>query len=121
MPDYMVKRKLPVDLTDDELLTLGSELAKDEQDLSGVENEKKEVMADFTAKINAVKSRIEIASLKISTKREYRDVECKVHIYPQAFRKEIERQDTMEVVAKEKLTQDDLQNELQFIEREDEA
>ena len=44
MPDYMVKRKLPVELTDDELLSLGAELAKDEQDLSGVENEKKEVL-----------------------------------------------------------------------------
>jgi hypothetical protein len=85
--------------------------------LVDLENKKKEVNADFTAKMNSVKALIEIEGRKISTGVEYRDVECDVIIYPERHVKVIIRPDTQEVVEEKKLTNDDLQYELDLTER----
>lgn len=112
--NYITKRHLPVKLTDVELLDISRELAKDSQDLQESENRKKEVNAEFTAKMNGMKSSIEIASRKISTGEEYRDVDCEVQLNTEERKKIVTRTDTWKVVKTENLTTDDLQQELEF-------
>lgn len=63
MEKKTVSRKLPVKLTKDEILEISLMLAKDTQDLSEIENSKKEVLSDFTAQINRIKAQIEIEML----------------------------------------------------------
>lgn len=113
---YTEKRSLSCKLSDEELLEAGDNLATLNHDYSNVDNEKKADAAKYTAKLNDLKAEIDVISLKISAKQELRDVECIVHIYPKAHRKEVERTDTNVVIAKEKLAQTDLQYELQFAE-----
>ncbi len=116
--NYITNRHLPVRLTDEELLAISRELAKDSQDMQDIENKKKEVNADFTAQTNRTKSCIEIASRKISTGVEYRDIECHVEIYVKEMEKVIMRDDTGKIVKIEKLTTGDLQTELEFAKKQ---
>ncbi len=114
---YTTKRHLPVRLTNEELLEISKELAKDSQDVQELDNKKKEVNADFTAQMNRMKSCIEIASRKISTGEEYRDIKCSVEINVKEMKKTIIRTDTGKTIKEEKLTTEDLQLELDFAKR----
>ena len=114
--NYKETRKLQVKLTEAGLLEVGEQLAKAEQALDVVLEDKKEANAEFTETINDFKKQIKEFSEKITTGEEERSVECTVHIYPQSNRKEVQRNDTEEVIAKEDLTPDDLQGELNFAE-----
>ncbi len=117
--NYITKRHLPCKLTDEELLGISRELAKDSQDIQDIENKKKEVNADFTAQMNRMKSAIEIASRKISTGEEYRDVECSVVLDVTAMKKTLIRVDIAKVIKEEKLTTEDLQQELEFAKKQE--
>ncbi len=107
-----IKKNLPVILTNTELLGISKELAKANQDKAHVESEKKEVNAGFAAKQKMCDAHIESLSLKISTEREYRDVECEMIFDHENRTKTTYRKDTGEQVECEKLTSEDMQEEL---------
>ncbi len=121
MPSYKEKRNVPVRLTKDELLQAGKDLAKCNADMTDLENKKKEVVADYGTRINRAKADAEVSGRLISTGEEYRDVECDVVIHIETHTKTIIRPDTGEVVEELKLTNDDLQYELNFIKRKEEG
>lgn len=114
---YSTKRTLPVRLTPDELLEVGGDLARSSNELKDIENRKAEVNAQFAAELKKAKAEIEISSRKISTQEEMREVDCDVIINTSEFKKTIVRTDTGVVVREENLTSEDLQMELQTVER----
>ncbi len=120
MPSYKEKRNIAVKLTGSELLHAGKALAKSNSDITDFENKKKEAVADFGTKINRAKAEGEVAARLVSTEEEYRDVECDVVIDIDRNRKTIIRPDTGEIVEEQKLTNDDLQYELNFIKKKEE-
>ena len=109
-----IKKNLPVVLTREELLTISRELAKANQDLSSLLNQKKEANASFGARQKMSEGLIEDLSLKISTGQEYRNVECEITLDEIERKKIICRTDTGEIVETVKLTTEDLQTELEF-------
>ena len=110
---YM-KKNLPVMLTSEELLSISKELAKANQDLSSILNQKKEMNASYGAKQKISEGLIEALSLKISTGKEYRDIECKITFDEVNLKKIITRTDTGEIVERIKMTTEDLQSEIEF-------
>lgn len=111
-----VTKNVPVLLTITELLEISKELARANQDLARATNQKKEMAASFAATQKIAEAGIENLSLKISTGKEYRDVECSVTFDQKQMKKIIIRMDTGEVVETTKLTTADLQEELEFYE-----
>ena len=109
-----IKKNLPVVLSRDELLTISKELAKANQDLAKIANQKKEVNASLGAQKKMSEAIIEDLSLKISTGQEYRDVECEITFDESDRKKFVCRLDTGEIVETVKLTTEDLQTELAF-------
>lgn len=109
-----VTKNVPVVLLSDELLEISRELAKANQDLARIANQKKEAAASFGASQKIAEANIEELSLKISTGKEYRDVECVVTFDEKSMRKIITRTDTGEIVESQKMTTDDFQTELEF-------
>jgi hypothetical protein len=114
---YKTTRTLAVRLSRDELLEIATELARYNEDAKEVENKKAEVNAHFTAELKKAKAEIETSSRKISTGEEYREVECEVILDTKKMKKTIIRIDTGVVVREENITSEDLQMELQMIER----
>lgn len=112
--DNTIKKKLPVALTREELLSISKELARANQDLSSLLNQKKEANASFGARQKMSEGLIEDLSLKISTGQEYRDIECEITFDEPARKKIICRTDTGEVVETVKLATEDFQTELEF-------
>lgn len=111
-----VTKNVPVLLSISELLEISKELARANQELARVSNQKKETMASFAASQKIAEAIIENLSLKISTGKEYRDVDCSVTFDQKLMKKFITRMDTGEVVETTKLTTADLQEELEFYE-----
>lgn len=109
-----IKKNLPVVLTSEELLAISRDLAKANQDLSSILNQKKEMNASYGAKQKMSEGLIEDLSLKISTGQEYRDVECKITFDEKSLRKIVCRTDTGEIVERVKMTTEDFQTELEF-------
>jgi len=114
--DKRIKRNLSVELTRDELLTISRELAKANQDLSSLMNQKKEANASFGARQKMSEGLIDDLSLKISTGKEYRDVDCEITFDQKALKKIIHRVDTGEIIERVKMTTEDFQTELEFYE-----
>lgn len=72
------KELLECDLTSEELIEKGNELSKKNQEITRLEDEKKSVVSDFKARIDACHSKIGILSQAITTKKESREVECEL-------------------------------------------
>ncbi len=118
--NYTTKRHLPVKLTDLELQDISKNTAKLIQNLQETIDEKKAVAADYTTKINNIKSSIDIASKKVLSGEEDRTIECKVQLNTDNMRKIVIRLDTGIVVDEENLTNEDLQQELDFAKGQEE-
>lgn len=98
------------EFNDAELLAIGKELAEYNAQLAAVEQDKKRVVSDFAAKIASKESDVSIATNKIQSGYEWRDLPCTVRFHqPKSGRKEIVRDDTKEVVATQDMTDADLQ------------
>ncbi len=107
----VIQRELPVKLTDAEIIKYAKELSKNNSDWAEVELQKKSASADFQARINRLKSEIEVVGLKVSTGVEYRSVDCTWNFNtPKKGLKSLIRTDTGQNVAQEKLTSEDVQN-----------
>lgn len=96
-------------LTRDEIFSYAEDLANADQNIIAIESRKKEMMAAITAEAKQAQAASEALSLKVSTKHEYRDVDCEVTYNFDTMTKTTVRIDTGEVVYTNKLTQSDLQ------------
>jgi hypothetical protein len=107
------KRNLRVQFTKDELLAIGKELGESNNGLADLEDEKARVVSDFEAKIKAAEAHISMATNKLTSGYEYRDVPVTINMHtPQTGKKTTWRDDTGEIVSVEDMTADELQPEL---------
>lgn len=105
-----VTEYLPCILSDNELIVRSKELAKANEDLSTVEDRKKDMMADFTAQQKKIEANINVLSRTVSQGKEYRNVKCKLVLDFTIGKKEIIRLDTFEIIRTEQLSQSDRQS-----------
>lgn len=92
---------LQCQLTEEEMLAAGKQLAEANDDLVQIENLKSEVTATFKAKTTAAEARIGELSRKVRNGYEYRQVDCLVQFdTPDLGMKQTVRTDTNEIVEK---------------------
>lgn len=107
------KRFLRCQFSPEELLEVGKTLADATNALTGLEEDKKRVMSDFKAKLDAKQADITIASNKIATGYENRNVECEAHMNtPEPGKKTVYRTDTKAKVCVEDMNEQELNPEL---------
>ena len=96
--------------TNSDLLVIGKSLAELRQQREALENDKKRVVSDFSAKLAAVDAEESIAANKIASGYEIRAVECRVLLdAPERGQKTLMRLDTDEVAGIEEMTDADRQ------------
>jgi hypothetical protein len=120
MSKHSIYKNLPCDLTMSEVAAYSEELAKITNTQVEIEAEKKEVLSDFTAKLNKCVADGRVLARKITTKKEDRHIECDLefdYIRGQVF---TIRMDTGATIDQRKLTDDERQERLNF-EQEQEA
>lgn len=99
------KRTLRYDFTATETHDHALELAKKNQELAQLEDQKKSVISSYKARIDEVQARINALSEKVTTGWETRDIECRVAYHqPQEGKKTIFRTDTGKKVSVEAMT-----------------
>ena len=107
------KRQLEYKFTEEEIKERSKQLAYECRQVVQLQEQKKEVMSDFKAKIDAKDSLIAALSNNVNNGWEYRTIDCEIEMdTPKKGMKTITRTDTGEEVAKEKMTDDDRQEEL---------
>ena len=110
-----VTEYLKYTFTDEELLALSKTMAKKNQDLGEVEADKKRIVADFAAKVQAFESEIATLARKVYSGYEHRNVECEVTYHaPEIGMKTITRTDTGEIVREEAMSTSERQEILPF-------
>jgi hypothetical protein len=111
-------RNLPYRFTDEELLGIGKELAERTEQLTALESDKKRVVSDFAAKIAGKESDISVLTNKIRSGYEYRELPVtEVMHTPKPGLKQIIRDDDGKVAGEERMTNSELQEELQLAEK----
>ena len=99
-------------LNDEELLTIGSQLADEQKKLESYENELTEVRSSFKSRTDASKSNINRYSNMITSKSEYRTVKCeKIFDYKDGTVKSV-RIDTDEILETREMTDEEKQMSL---------
>ena len=110
------KRQLEYKFTEAEIKEMSRQLAYECRQVVQLQEQKKEVMSDFKAKIDQKDSLIAALSNNVNNGWEYRSVDCEVEMdTPKKGMKTITRTDTGEEVAKEKMTDDDRQTDLELV------
>lgn len=105
--------RLRCNLTDDEKILAGKELAEQTSKLREIEEEKAQVVSEFKARTTAAEAMITVLGNKIRSGYEFRDVECKTELDdPEPGRKTTYRTDTLEIVRQEEMTEEEKQREL---------
>ena len=103
----------PVKLTPDEITEHGDSLAKANIDLEQVEKELANVKKQYASKTAALEASISSHSMFITTKKEWRDVECQWQFDFKKGTKEMLRLDTGELLESQiKVTDNDRQKML---------
>ena len=109
-------RSLPVRFTADELRGKADELADKFTKSNKLEEEKKQVGADYKARLDTLGAEMKQLSRHISEKCEYQQVECQAYLdYPEIGKKTIYRTDTGDQVGIETMTPADRQMAIQWI------
>ncbi len=118
----MEERWLECDLTEEELLTYGHDNANQIRQRSNLEAEKKAYNSRIKSEIDAATEQIEKLSDKISTRKEYRDVECKIIEDYDNFNLKVVRLDTLETILDRPMTKTERSkvDDLFFEEEQDE-
>ena len=102
------------DLTDEEIQAYSNELARLVTEQAEVEAEKKEVVADFGAKLTKIIADTRVLSRKVSTRKETRQVECDhEYDYVRGLVYTI-RPDTGVTISQRQMTEDEKQERLDF-------
>jgi len=107
-------KSLNTELSKDEVTAYGEELADNNNSLAIAENTKKAKMKEYSAIADGFQARIDLLALAISTKHEYRDVECGWEFDFGRGEKSLIRLDTGEKIKTEKVTEEDRQNSTLF-------
>ncbi|KAF0218817.1 MAG: hypothetical protein FD174_2600 [Geobacteraceae bacterium] len=112
------RRELPCILSREEKASYSDELARLTQEQAELKDRKKEITAEYKAKIDACTSQSRVIARKISTGKEMRDVECYWEFdYPRCV-KSLIRADTFEPIETKTLTGEELQKQLNFEQEE---
>jgi hypothetical protein len=115
----MTTRTLSCDLTQDEISAYSNELAITIQLKQETESHKKEVMSDFTAKLNKCDADAYMLSRKINNRREDRQIECDWELdYPNG-KAYLIRMDTGVTIDSRKLTDEERQQRFDLEGEED--
>ena len=106
---------LRCNLTDDEKMLAGKELAESTNTLTQLEEDKAQIVADFKARTTAAEAKISILSNKIRSGYEFRQVECRVEFdKPEPGLKITTRMDTFEIIRTENMSDDEKQQQLEL-------
>lgn len=109
------KRSLKHQFSDPELLIIGKYSAELHSQHEALENDKKRVVTDFSARLASVENDQGIAARKISSGYEYRETECRVLLdAPVRGQKTLMRLDVDEVAVIEDMTDADRQLLIKF-------
>src|SRR5215831_7016086 len=91
-------QKLRCLLTADEKIEAGRELAEATNELTAIEEDKAQIVADFKHRTSAAEARIGVLSNKLRSGYEFRDVECMLTFdTPEKGQKQVVRLDTLEI------------------------
>lgn len=115
----MLTRKLPVKLTNDEVRMKGKRMAVLQGEIQQLGEEKKEIVSDFTSKINGRTTEILKLTREINEGAEYRQVEIVERKDWIEREVQVIRQDTGEVVDARPMTPAELQRPIPFGSRAD--
>ena len=123
MSEGKVERKdcvehLSCELNEDELAKYSQEMAELNQRKVEVEAEKKEAMKDYGAKLQHLKSGVNVLGRKIITRKEARDVNCFWEFDYASGEKTLIRTDTGETVKKETIFAIERQRYIEFVEKD---
>jgi len=110
MKNETKKINLPCDLTNEELLQKAQELARSKQRIDELEEELSDFKARNKSGMEEAAGRIKTLTRQISTKKEYRNVDCYAVVDKAARTKSWFREDTGEFVSSEEATLLDIQN-----------
>jgi hypothetical protein len=114
------KRSLRVDLSASEIHTYSLQLANENRAVNSIEDEKKTVTSQYTARLNEKKASIKRLSAVVSDGFEMREIECEIQYNkPEVGKKTIIRKDLDKVHAVERMEEWEMQLEL-FGSQEDE-
>ncbi len=109
----LFKKMQPVKLTLEEIIEHGDKLAKAEIDISQVEKDLANVKKQYAAKITELQASISSHSMFITTKEEWRDIECQWEFDFKKGTKNLVRTDTKEIIESQiKVTDNDRQKML---------
>jgi hypothetical protein len=98
-------QQLRYQFNNDELIERGKKLSETHSKYAQLENDKKRVVTDFTAKMTAVKAEASSLAEMVSTGYELRDIPCTATMdTPTIGKKRITRNDTSEEVSIEPMT-----------------
>lgn len=106
-----VTRSLMVSLTEAEIRSCATELARVTASQAELEDEKKAVTSGFKQKIDRCVADCRALAQKVTTKRELRDIDCEWSPTP-AGKMELTRMDTGEVIDTRKMTEEERQESL---------
>lgn len=113
-PMNTVKKNLLYQFTESELKKIGQEMAFTVGELEDLEQEKKDAMAGFKDRMEALSTRIKDAAHKINTGQEQRLIDCEVRKDFARNVVETFRLDTYGLVEERALTLEERQQELEF-------
>lgn len=110
----ITRKSLVVNLTEQEITDFSKELARITTLQAEIEEEKKTVTSSYKEKLDRCISESRSLARKISTRQDFREVECEWRFDYDRRMKRLVRMDTWEQVEERKLTADELQDELDF-------
>lgn len=114
MNENITRRSLVVNLTEQEITDFSKELARITTLQAEIEEEKKTVTSSYKEKLDRCTSESRSLARKISTRQDYREVECEWKFDYNRRMKTLFRTDTWEQVEERKLTADELHHEFDF-------
>lgn len=113
-------KNLRVQLTEKDLLDKGKELAELQNKACALENDKKRVVSQYKADLDALAARIEEAANILMSGYRFDDVECElIADMPEPNQKSYVRKDTGEIVSTMAMTAEDKQEELPLDDSDD--
>lgn len=116
--EELCKKHLACKLSNDELLEVGRELARKENEKLALDDEKKKATAEFSSREKSIKADIGVFTHKVTTGEEHKDVECKYVINWSDRSRQLIRLDTKEVVRTETVSESECQTRLDLKEQE---
>lgn len=108
----MEKVEVEVDLTRDELLALGDQAGRLDEEISGIEERAKSAAAEYKATLQAKEAEAGVVASKLRRKREMRSMECRVVFHAGIGKKALRRMDTGDLVATREMLESDYQRVL---------